>query len=269
MNPNRSFTMFAIPFPSPSRFLGFLGCHSLPLARRQAPRHSTRRFVSLLTAISTMATVCADPEPLAPQPQPTLTETTPGAWRLDWNGVPERTYFVQTSVDLVNWDYEQVMAFGDGTWTIEDLGSTSPKYFVRLVYADETWIGDLQEAKDADFDNDGIPNYYEVHDLHTNPLDKNSAGGDSDNDGLPDGWELYHFGGLGIADPNAALQPDGLTNKDKAELGLNPNTDYSAANATQPATYSYDPVGRLTGVTAPVGAGGYTPDEEGNILGGQ
>lgn len=143
------------------------------------------------------------------------------------------------------------------------------KFFVRLSYVDDTGVTTLQQARDADFDNDGIPNYYEVETLYTNPLDKNSAGGDSDNDGLPDGWEMFHFGGLNVADPNAALQPDGLTNKEKAELGLNPNTDYSAANATQPATYNYDPVGRLTGVTAPVAAVGFTPDEEGNITNAQ
>jgi hypothetical protein len=45
--------------------------------------------------------------------------------------------------------------------------------------------------------------------------------------------------------------------------------DYSAPAATNPAKYSYDDVGRLTGVTAPVGAGTYTPDEEGNILNAQ
>jgi hypothetical protein len=62
---------------------------------------------------------------------------------------------------------------------------------------------------------------------------------------------------------------DGLTNKEKSELGLNPNTDYSAANNPQPASYSYDLVGRLTGVTAPLGAGTYTPDDEGNLLNAQ
>ena len=86
---------------------------------------------------------------------------------------------------------------------------------------------------------------------------------------MPDGWERFYFGGLGIADPNAVLKPDGLTNREKAELGLNPNKDYSAASATQPAAYSYDPTGRLVGVTSPVGAGSYTPDEEGNLLNAQ
>ena len=204
----------------------------------------------------------------APQPQPTFTEAAPGAWDLDWNGVAGRTYFIQTSTDLVTWHYQPAMAFGDGVWSTQ-LGSSSPKYFVRLLYADGYGVTTLQQARDADFDNDGIPNYYEVETLGSDPLDKNSAGGDSDSNGLPDGWELYHFGGLGIADPDEALQPDGLTNKEKAELGLNPNTDYTDANATQPASYDYDAARRLTGVTAPVGAGSFTPDEEGNLLNAQ
>lgn len=210
--------------------------------------------------------VGATPEP---QQQVSFTEGASGTWNADWSGVSARTYFLQWSLDLVNWHYAPLVEFGTGlkSFGVDTLGEQ--KFFIRLHYVDDTTVTTMQEARDADFDNDGIPNYYEVEDLFTNPLDKDSAGGDSDADGLPDGWELFHFGGLGIADPNAALQPDGLTNKDKAELGLNPNTDYSSANATLPATYSYDPVGRLTGVTAPVGAGSYTPDDEGNLLNGQ
>jgi len=227
------------------------------------------RSIALLLGISAPMRAQADPPPLEPQPQPTLTDAALGAWTLDWVGLAGRTYFIQTSCDLETWLYQPVMAFGDGVWTIPGLGSNSPRYFVRLIYADEAWVGSLQEARDADFDNDGIPNAFEVETVGSDPFDKNSAGGDSDNDGLPDGWELYHFGSLTAADPIAALQPDGLTNKEKAELGLNPSTDYSDANASQPANYTYDPVGRLTGVTSPVGAGDYTPDEEGNILGAQ
>ena len=160
------------------------------------------------------------------------------------------------------------MAFGTGLWHTL-LGSDSAKYFVRLHYTDDPSVSTLQEAKDADFDHDGIPNLYEIQNVGSDPLDGTSNGGDSNSNGLADGWEMFYFGGLGIADPNEALKPDGLTNKEKNDLGLNPNTDYSAATATQPASYTYDPVGRLTGVTAPVGSAGYTPDAEGNILNAQ
>ncbi len=260
--------MHSVPALPPSRSVILLGCHSNPMARRHHTRPALGNFVALIFGISAPSAICADPLPLAPQPQPSFTEVAQGAWKLDWNGVVGRTYFIQTSLDLVTWFYQPAMAFGDGTWTTP-LGSSSPEYFVRLIYADEGWVGTLQEARETDFDNDGIPNYYEVETLGSDPLDKASAGGDSDNDGLADGWEKFYFGGLGIAYPNAVLLPDGLTNKEKNDLGLNPNTDYSAANASQPASYTYDLVGRLTGVTAPVGAGNYTPDDEGNLLNAQ
>lgn len=222
------------------------------------------RYSVLILAASNM--IGATPEP---QPQMSFTEGASSTWNADWSGVTMRTYFLQWSLDLVSWNYAPLVEFGTGLKSSGINTQGEEKFFVRLHYVDDTGVTTLQQARDADFDNDGIPNYYEVENLFTNPLDKNSAGGDSNSNGLPDGWELFHFGGLNIANPNASLQPDGLTNKDKAELGLNPNTDYSAANASQPASYAYDPVGRLTGVTSPVGAGDYTPDEEGNLLNAQ
>jgi YD repeat-containing protein len=204
----------------------------------------------------------ADPEP---QPQISFTEGAGGTWNTDWSGVALRTYFIEWSLDLENWQYAPLVDFGTGLKSFGINTQGEEKFFVRLRYVDDTTVTTLQEARDADFDNDGIPNYYEVEDLFTNPLDKESAGGDSDTDELPDGWELFHFGGLGIANPNASLQPDGLTNKEKADLGLNPNTDYSDSNAAQPSKYGYDLAGRLTGVTAPLGAVTFTPDPEGNI----
>jgi hypothetical protein len=204
-----------------------------------------------------------------PQQQVSFTEGASGTWNADWSGVADRTYFLQWSLDLVNWHYATLVEFGAGVKSFGINTQGEQKYFVRLHYVDDTTVTTLQEARDADFDNDGIPNYYEVENLFTNPLDKNSAGGDSDTDGLPDGWELFHFGSL-IATPGAIGFPlpngDGLTNKEKADLGLRPDVDYSALGALQRAKYTYDPVGRLTGVTAPVVAANYTPDAEGNIL---
>ena len=202
-----------------------------------------------------------------PLPEQITFERTPaGVATADWAGVAKRTYFYQSSPDLLNWTFAPWMAFGDGGHHYERSTSGVQKLFVRLHYVDDTAVTTLQQARDADFDNDGIPNSYEVETLFTNPLSKTSVGGDSDNDGLPDGWELFHFGGLNIANPSAILKPDGLSNKEKADLGLNPNVDYTFTSTAQPTSYTYDLTGRLTGVTAPVGAGNYTPDEEGNLL---
>lgn len=211
--------------------------------------------------------LAADP---APQSQVSFTEGSNGTWNADWTGSEAtRTFFAQGSTELATWEYLPVLEFGTGLKGAGIDTSGAPKYFFRLVYVDEAWVSTEQEARDADFDSDGIPNWYEVEELFSDPLDRNSAGGDSDSDGLPDGWELYHFGGLGLANPNSVLQPDGLTNKEKAELGLDPDVDYSDPAGTQPARFAYDLTGRLTGVTAPVAAVTFMPDEEGNILNAQ
>ena len=194
-----------------------------------------------------------------------------GAMFIRWHGKPGRSYFIQVSDPadhLKTWRFEPIIEGGDDEDISHEVDGTAEKGFLRLKYTDQVPApGETLDT--ADFDHDGIPNLYEIQTVQSDPLDKNSDGGDINNNGLSDGWETFHFGGLGIADPNAVLKPDGLSNKEKAELGLNPNADYSASNASQPASFAYDLTGRLTGVTAPVGAGTYDPDEEGNLLNAQ
>ena len=134
----------------------------------------------------------------------------------------------------MNWEYLPVLEYGTGLKGVGISTSGAPKYFSRLVYVDEAWVNTEQEARDADFDNDGIPNWFEVEEIGSNPLDKNSAGGDTNSNGLPDGWELSHFGALGVANPIAALEPHGLTNKVKADLDLDPHVNYSAPGPHNP-----------------------------------
>jgi hypothetical protein len=194
-----------------------------------------------------------------------------GAMFIRWHGKPGRSYFVQVSNPanhLNTWHFVYIIEAGNNQDISYEVDGTADKGFFRLKYTDQV-PGPGETLNTADFDHDGIPNLYEIQTLGSDPLNKESNGGDSDSDGLSDGWEMFYFGGLGIANPNGVLKPGGLTNKEKSDLGLNPNTDYSAATASQPAAYSYDPVGRLTGVTAPVGAGNYTPDDEGNLLNAQ
>lgn len=213
---------------------------------------------------------------LPPQPQISFTAGSAGTWNADWMGAGigvNRTYFVQWSLNLVTWHYAPVVEFGTGSKHYGINTSNAPKFFVRLKYSDVRPVTTLQQARDADFDGDGIPNAYEVENLGSDPLDRNSAGGDSDLDGLVDGWEQFYFGGLGVAGGAAIGFPlpsgDGLTHKEKSELGLNPNTDYSAPTATQPTNYTYDGADRLIGVTDPVAAATYSPDAEGNLLNAQ
>lgn len=203
------------------------------------------------------------------QQQVSFTAGASGTWNVDWAGESGRTYFIKWSLDLVTWHYAPFVKYGQGVQTagIQTMGAQ--KLFIRLHYVYDTTVTTLQQARDADFDNDGIPNVYEVENLGTNPLDQNSAGGDIDNDSLADGWEKFYYGGLNVANPTVILQPDGLTNSEKSQLGLSPLKDYSDATATSPAKFDYDLVGRLTTVSAPVGVGSYTPDDEGNLLNAQ
>lgn len=174
---------------------------------------------------------------------------TPGAgttWDIDWTGVSGRTYFIEWSLDLESWSYAPVVEFETPATPFGTNAQGVDKYFVRLKYIDADWISTLQEARDADFDSDGIPNYFEVEDLFSDPFDRDSNGGDTDLDGLADGWELYFFGNLTTADPSAIDQTDGLTNKEKSELGISPSGD-DLTLTTERITYSYDGE-RLDGV---------------------
>jgi Bacterial TSP3 repeat len=207
--------------------------------------------------------IVADP---LPQPQVSFKAGSASSWNADWSGVAGRTYFAQGSSNLTQWQFLPVIKYGSGLKAAGIGTSGATKYFFRLKYVDVDWISTEQEARNADFDGDGIPNWFEVENLGTDPLEKASAGGDSNSNGLPDGWELFYFGATGIASPNTALKPDGLTNKEKADLGLDAAVDYSAPSTSQRAKYTYDPAGRLTGVTTPVVAANYLPDAEGNIL---
>ena len=202
-------------------------------------------FLTLVSLLS--GSVRADE---IPQPQASFTPAGSGEWDLSWNGVSDRTYFIQWSLDLLNWDYAPVIDFGENPDLFGTDTEGATKYFVRLKYVDYDWVDDRAAAETLDFDGDGIPNLFEVETVGSDPFDKESAGGDSDNagmgDGMADGWELYHFGNLTTADPNAKLSPDGLTNKEKSELGLGPFGDDVTA-ATERITYSYDGE-RLDGV---------------------
>jgi hypothetical protein len=54
---------------------------------------------------------------------------------------------------------------------------------------------------------------------------------DVNGDGMPDSWEMEYFNGLNV-DPNGDPGGDGLNNLTKAQLGLNPNSSYSAIPAS-------------------------------------
>jgi hypothetical protein len=116
--------------------------------------------------------------------QMTFVPWTGGTWKSEWPGVEQRTYFYQWSHDLVNWHYAPFMAFGTGGHEFF-MNSSPDKLFVRLHRHDDPSVTTLQQAKDADFDDDGLSNWSEVFTEGTLPF-----GWDSDADLIPDGLEV-------------------------------------------------------------------------------
>jgi hypothetical protein len=174
----------------------------------------------LTAALMTLAFLHAEE---APQQEFTFTQGGGNSWNADWNSTSlNRTFFAQGSVDLENWLYLPVIEFGTGSKGFGTDGGGTLKYFIRLVTIDYEWVTSLQDARDADFDGDGIPNWFELEEIFSDPFDFHSNGGDSDLDGLGDGWELYHFGNLTAADASGDPDADSLTNAYEAALGTDP-----------------------------------------------
>lgn len=102
---------------------------------------------------------------------------TAGDINITWDGITNRTYFMQWSTDLVNWTYFPTIESGAGNPMSYGFNSTSSEFFVRLKYQD----GEVYDVNNADFDNDGSPNSVELLN-GTDPFNP-----DSDGDGTPDG----------------------------------------------------------------------------------
>lgn len=172
----------------------------------------------------------ANPEP---QPQVSFTEGASGTWNADWSGTTLRTYFLEWSLDLVNWDYAPLVEFGTGVKSFGINNHCEKKYFVRLHYVDDTTVTTLQEAKDADFDNDGIPSWFEVEQISTDPFDKSSAGGDPGGNGIADGYELFHFWAIGASGMGDNPDGDGLVNQIEILLGMNAASGFDLVTSTE------------------------------------
>lgn len=157
------------------------------------------------------------PAAVALEEQMTFVPWTVGTWKSEWPGVVQRTYFYQWSHDLVTWHYAPFMAFGDGGH--EFFMSSSPqKLFVRLHRHDDPSVTTLQQAKDADFDGDGLSNWNEVSSTFTFPLDW-----DTDGDLIPDGLEILLGSSPLINSAAGDDDGDGMNNAEEYLAGRNPS----------------------------------------------
>lgn len=205
-----------------------------------------KRIPSILAATSValfFGSVSA--EPLGQQ----LSFTPAGGtiWNIDWNGVSGRTYFIQCSLDLENWGFAPIVEFETPLIPYGTDAQGVEKYFVRLVYYDDPSITTLEQAMNADFDNDGVSNIDEVSILLTSPV-------------------VFSSDGSGIADGKQDWDSDGISNADEIALGLDPGTnDTDSASGVAAVDFGYDDANRLVGITSPVGTETFDPDQEGNL----
>ena len=152
---------------------------------------------------------------------------------LNWDGEVQRTYFIESSEDLVNWQYHTTIDVGNGNPLEQTLTASAESSFFRLRFSDVF----VENAELADFDFDGIPSIEEIQTLGTDPFladtdgDGNHDGSlDLDGNGLGDGWEIAHFGSTG-QDPSANPDGDNLNNLEEFQNRLNPNQFTSPGEA--------------------------------------
>ena len=115
--------------------------------------------------------------------QVSFTKGLSGTWNVDWIGAIKRVYFVQWSIDLLEWNYLPVIEAGEDISSFGFLSSTD-KGFLRLYYIDfenETDAG-YTDPEGSDYDGDGMSNLFEVMNGF-NPF-VYDATADPDGDGL-------------------------------------------------------------------------------------
>jgi hypothetical protein len=136
--------------------------------------------------------------PLFAQPEELSLTRQPGGngWLAAWAGVAQRTYFLQKSSDLHNWSYAPCIEFGTGQKTFTFTSASSPRFFTRLHHVDDPAVTNLEQARAADFDGDGVSNFTEIS---------------------------HGFDPMNASDSLTDTDGDGLTNQEEAQLGSNPN----------------------------------------------
>lgn len=93
---------------------------------------------------------------------------------LTWNSVHDRTYFLQMSDSMDDWEFCPLIWYGDGTIKGQNFSVPSGEnLFYRLVHTDYEVAGGNPGAED--FDNDGLTNWNEVSGSHgTDPFLKDT-----------------------------------------------------------------------------------------------
>lgn len=164
----------------------------------------------VIAGLAPIASMRADQAQIALTPG-----TIPGSWDADWDGEAGRTYFIQYSLDLVEWHFFPEIEHGASPAPY-CFNSSSERFFIRLKYTDLP----TSDPEGDDFDGDGLSNIDEVTDYDTDPLNW-----DTDGDTLQDDWEIEH--GLDPRD-DGTLNPDNGASGDPDGDGLSNTLEYGA-----------------------------------------
>ena len=139
---------------------------------------SSKSLVKLV--IAGVIPICPQLSAQVPEQESPVMDFSVGGNKLTWEGVVDRTYFLQWSNDLVDWNYHPFLQKGDGTM-LEFSFELNGGDFFRLKYTDVP----VDDPLIADFDFDGASNGDELFSLNTDPF----VFEDIDSDGVSDHQE--------------------------------------------------------------------------------
>jgi hypothetical protein len=121
------------------------------------------------------------------------------AFLLSWWGIDQHFYFIEHSVDLVNWSFVPIFEAGDDDVLTWGFNSDADKMFFRARYTDDPESPLMQ----SDLDGDGLTVYQEYL-IGSDPFNPDTAG-----DGIFDG--IAYKLGLPVVYPGAPA-PDPFDN---------------------------------------------------------
>lgn len=126
----------------------------------------TRRFLFVLLLLSGGVALSGQSSGELNEGSRLVTGADLGSFQYSWWGRPGVTYFLQSSENLIDWEFFRLIEPGDGEIAAWGFVTTADGLFLRLNYVEEV----NADPWNTDHDNDLITSYDELL-LGTNPLE--------------------------------------------------------------------------------------------------